>query len=146
MEYKIVELTKEIMAKDFQGFCETLNNLRLVGEITLEKAKTTLDKINLQDSHIFVAIDDNFKILATTTIMIEQKFIRNNALAGHIEDVSTRKGFEKQGLATIVINSAINYAKSRGCYKIILDCENELKLFYSKFGFKEEGLFMALRF
>jgi len=146
MEYKVIELTEQILEKDLDGFFEAVSNLRPVGNIDYEDAKKILIKINSQDSHIFVAIDENDKIVATTTLMIEQKFLRNGALAGHIEDVSTRKGFEKKGLASAVLKYAIAYAKKRGCYKVILDCEENLINFYSRFELKDEGTFMALRF
>jgi len=38
----------------------------------------------------------------------------------------TREGFEGNGVGKALMNAAIEEAKNCGCYKIILDCDNEL--------------------
>ena len=142
LNYNIKELEDEDL-ENYEGFFETLGNLREVGNLSLSESKEILKKIKSQDGHIFVAITKN-KIIGAATGLIEQKFIRKGAVCMHIEDVSTRKGFEGNGIATKLINKLIDFAKERGCYKIILDCEEKLLYFYSKSGFKQEDFHMRM--
>jgi len=111
--------------------------VRNVGEISLHDSLNILEKINSQDGHVFVAIDETAGIIGTTTVLIEQKFIRQGARVAHIEDVSTRKEFEGHGIAKAVMNHAIDYARERKCYKVILDCNEETIGFYERLGFKK---------
>jgi glucosamine-phosphate N-acetyltransferase len=142
IEYKILELTVEILSKN-KNFLNTLSNLRKTGNISLEKQIEILKKINIQDGHIFIAVrDDN--IIGTSTILIEQKFIRNGAKIGHIEDVSVDKNITKSGIGYKVVNECIKYAKKRKCYKIILDCSEDVKIFYEKSGFKTSDYHMRM--
>jgi len=80
----------------FNGFLESLDSLRKVSDINGEKAKKILEKIQSNPNHlIFVAIFDS-KVVGSTTLIIEPKFIHKGGLVGHIEDVVVTK--EKQGL------------------------------------------------
>jgi glucosamine-phosphate N-acetyltransferase len=142
IEYEVRELTKEDL-KNYEGLFETLDNLRAVGDIDILTAENILDKINNQDGHVFVAVADN-QVIGAVTLLVEQKFIREGSTCGHIEDVSTRKGYEGNGIASAVIKKAIEHAKSCGCYKIILDCDESLLGFYSRFGFAEKERQMRL--
>ena len=132
MDIEIKELTKDLL-NNCSYFLDTLSNLRETGNLSLEKQIDILDKINFQDGHIFVAIKDNKEIISTSTILIEQKYIRNGAKIGHIEDVATNKNYEGKGIGKKVVEECISYAKKRGCYKVILDCSDELINFYNYF-------------
>ncbi len=142
IEYKILELTAEILSKN-KNFLNTLSNMRETGDISLEKQIEILKKINIQDGHIFIAIKDD-NIIGTSTILIEQKFIRNGAKIGHIEDVSVDRRIIKSGVGHKVVNECIEYAKKRECYKIILDCSEDVKIFYEKLGFKSSDYHMRI--
>ncbi len=76
-----------------KGFLEVLDNL-LPPDIDNELAKEILKEIKLNPFHkIFVAKDDiTDKIVGTTTLLIEPKFINKGMRVGYIEDVSVRKG------------------------------------------------------
>ena len=42
------------------------------------------------------------------------------------------------------MNLYTNYSKNEGCYKILLNCKENLIEFYSKFGFENKNLEMGL--
>ena len=143
MEY----IVKELMKKDLEyldSFFETLSNLTDAPKQTREKTENLLMGINEQWSKIFIAITTEGEIIWALMLMIEQKMIRWGAKAGHIEDVVTREGFEWNGIGKALMNTAIEEAKNCGCYKIILDCDNELTWYYKKFWFKTDGAFMRM--
>ena len=92
-------IIREIEENDLEnGFLESLDFLRKASNIDGAKAKEILKKIINDPNHIIhVAIDDN-KIVGSTTLLIEQKFIHEGGLVGHIEDVVVRKNYEGKGI------------------------------------------------
>ena len=142
-EYTVRELTIDDSAL-LSSLYATLDNMRAVGTLSEAQGNEILARMIVQDSHLFVAIDKEAGIIGTTTLLDEQKFIREGSLAAHIEDVSVRKGFEGKGIAKAVLNAALTYAKDRGCYKILLDCEEKLTGLYEKFDFKVVDKHMRL--
>jgi glucosamine-phosphate N-acetyltransferase len=107
-------------------------------EENIEKAERILNDINANPHHrIFVAIDkETSEVIGATTLLVEQKFIHSGGKAGHIEDVVTRKGFEGLGIGSALINHALHFAETVGCYKVVLDCSDANIRFYQKTGFK----------
>ena len=62
------------------------------------------------------------KIIATATLLVERKFLRNAGLVGHIEDVSVDASRRGKNLGRRVIVALTEIAEKVGCYKTILDC------------------------
>ena len=131
---------REIEEGDLEkGFLETLDFLRKSSDIDKNKAKEILKKIKQNQNHIIhVAVDDN-KIVGSTTLLIEQKFIHDGGLVGHIEDVVVRKDYEGKGIGIKLVTSLLERAKEKNCYKTILDCKDDVKQFYERIGFKRES-------
>ena len=131
---------REIEEDDLEkGFLETLDFLRNASSLDKNKAKEILKKIKQNPNHIIhVAIDDE-KIVGSTTLFIEQKFIHDGGYVGHIEDVVVRKDYERKGIGIKLITSMLERAKEKNCYKTILDCKDDVKQFYERIGFKRES-------
>lgn len=131
--------TRKLKKSDFlnqqliTSFLELLNSFRETS-INLEKALDVFKKRS--GCHTFIVLD-NSKVIATYSMIIENKFINNFGIAAHIEDVVVSKDFRSQGLGKKLIENAIVFAKKKNCYKIILDCAEEVKDFYKKCGFEE---------
>ena len=142
-------LIREIEYDDIdKGFLQVLKNL-LSPEIHSENAKNILKKIKTNPLHkIFVAQNDtNGKIVGTTTLLIELKFINKGMKVGYIEDVSVKKGYEGQGIGFKLVNYATNYAISnQGCKKILLYCSEKNKPFYEKLGYKLSNDTFVMKF
>ena len=129
---------REIEEGDLEkGFLETLDFLRNASGLDRNKAKEILKKIKQNPNHIIHVATDDKKIVGSTTLFIEQKFIHDGGLVGHIEDVVVRKDYEGQGIGMKLVISLLDIAKQRKCYKTILNCEDSLKPFYEKIGFKK---------
>ena len=131
---------REIRENDLEnGFLETLDFLRKASDLDKNKAKEILEKIKRNSNQIIqVAIDDR-KIVGCITLLIEQKFIHDGGLVGHIEDVVVRKDYEGKGIGMKLVTSMLEYAKRKNCYKTILDCKDDVKQFYERIGFKHES-------
>ena len=97
---------------------------------------------NLNENHqIFVYLEDNVPV-AIITLLIEQKIIHNGKCVGHIEDLVVKKEYNKKGIAKKLINHCMGIAESNNCYKIILDCKEELEGFYNKYNYNKQGICM----
>ncbi|MFB5605247.1 MAG: GNAT family N-acetyltransferase [Nitrosarchaeum sp.] len=136
---------RKLQKEDLQnGFLLTLDSLRQASDIDKKKAENIFDKINSNaDYFIAIAIVDG-RVVGSTTLLIEAKFIHNGGKVGHIEDVVVDKKYQRKGIGEEIIKYLLKYAKENGCYKTILDCSDEVKPFYEKLGFKHNA--NALRF
>jgi len=130
----IRELRKDDLWK---GFLTSLDSLKQASNIEKSKAEKIFEKINSNPDHIIAVAEMDGKIVGSTTLLIELKFIHDGGLVGHIEDVVVNKEFQGQKIGEKIMNFLIEISKKRGCYKTILDCTDEVKPFYEKLGFKQ---------
>lgn len=126
----------------------------LLGQLTQIDAKRmshekTLDFLDSLDNHhsIFVVEQESTKeIVASGTLFIEKKLIRNYGKVGHIEDIVVHEKMRGYGLGKKMIDHLSEESKKMGCYKTILDCSDENVGFYEKCGYKQKGAQMAKYF
>ncbi len=131
---------REIVESDIEkGFLESLDNLRTASNLDREIATNILKKIISNPNHIIFVAEDNGKIVGSTTLLIEQKFIHEGGKVGHIEDVVVSKEFEGRGIGMKLVRSLLEKAETMNCYKTILDCADKLIPFYERIGFKQES-------
>ncbi|CED82326.1 Glucosamine-phosphate N-acetyltransferase [Phaffia rhodozyma] len=84
------------------------------------------------------------QLVATGTLLIERKFLRNAGLVGHIEDIAVSKDLQGKKLGLRIIQALTGLAESQGCYKTILDCNKDNIPFYEKCGFEHKEYEMAI--
>ena len=130
-------IIRELEEKDFtKGFLNVLDTLRETSSMEESKAVEIFKNIKLNPKHIIVVAEINGKIVGSTTLLVEPKFIHQGGIVGHIEDVVVSKEFQGLEIGKKIIKYVLELAKNQGCYKTILDCSNEIKPFYEKLGFK----------
>jgi len=133
-------IIRKIIESDLEnGFLESLDNLRQTSNLEQDSVKNILKKILENENHIIHVAELNGKIVGSTTLLIEQKFIHEGGFVGHIEDVVVNKEFEGQGIGMKLVLSLLDVAKEKKCYKTILNCEDKLIPFYEKIGFKQKS-------
>jgi len=135
----MVDITiRELEERDlFNGFLESMDSLKLASNLDREKAKKIFEKISSNSNHlIFVAILDG-RVVGSTTMFIEPKFIHDGGNVAHIEDVVVSKDYQGKGIGEMLMRSLLDLAKDNNCYKTILDCSDDVKPFYEKIGFKK---------
>ena len=100
---------------------------------------------NLNDNH-YIYIYKNYEEIpiGIITLIIEQKLIHSGQCVGHIEDLVVDHKYKNKGIASELINHCVKIAKDNNCYKVILDCKEELIPFYNKNNFKQQGVCMRL--
>lgn len=131
---------RELKEEDLgNGFLKSLDTLREASSIDKEKAKSIFKKINSNPDHIIAVAELDGKIVGSTTLLIEPKFIHNGGLVGHIEDVVVDKEYQGKKIGEKIMKFLLEISKNRGCYKTILDCTDDVKPFYEKLGFKQVG-------
>ncbi|KAL2903515.1 Glucosamine 6-phosphate N-acetyltransferase [Bienertia sinuspersici] len=133
-----------------KGFIELLRQLMTVCDSVLDKDfEDRFRELACEgDDHVICVIEDNDtgKIIATGSVFIEKKFVRNCGKAAHIEDVVVDADARGMQLGKKIIVFLIEHAQSMGCYKVILDCSAHYKAFYEKCGFKQKEIQMVKYF
>ena len=111
-----------------------------------------LEKINsiLKMGTIYVSYVEDDKsdiiIIGTGTIIIEPKLIHNGMSVGHIEDIVVDNNYRRNGITQIILDKLTEYAVDNNCYKIILDCNENIKKVYEKNGFIKKDIQMVKYF
>jgi len=134
-----VEIRNIVESDIDNGFLESLDSLREASDLDRKIGEDILKKIIANPDHIIHVAEINGKIIGSTTLLIEQKFIHNGGRVGHIEDVVVSKEYEGRGIGIKLVSSLLEKAKGMNCYKTILDCQDELIPFYERIGFKQES-------
>jgi len=133
-------IIRKLEEKDFQkGFLNSLDTLREASNITKEKALEIFNNIQSNPNHIIIVAEINNKIVGSTTLLIEPKFIHQGGFVGHIEDVVVSKEFQGQKIGEKIIKYVLEIAEKQDCYKTILNCSDDVKQFYEKIGFKHHS-------
>ncbi len=131
---------RDIVESDIDnGFLESLDSLRNASDLNKDTAREILKKIIGNPDQIIHVAEVDGRVVGSTTLLIEQKFIHKGGKVGHIEDVVVSKEFEGRGIGIKLVTSLLEVAKAKNCYKTILDCKNELIPFYERIGFKQES-------
>jgi glucosamine-phosphate N-acetyltransferase len=128
-----------------KGYFELLSQLTVADKPDYDSWLTRFKEIadaNLTKIFVVEYLNEK-KIIATVTCYTELKFIRNLGKICHIEDFVIDENYRNQKLGSKLINTAINYAKNIGCYKIILQSREDATAFYEKFGFTKNSQAMA---
>ena len=133
---------------DYIQYLQLLSQLTKVDidALSQEMYLERLQQISSNPLHNIYVLHIDDVIVATITVLIEPKFIRNLGSVAHIEDVVILEEYRSKGLGKLMVQYAIDVAKEKGCYKVILDCSNHNNGFYHKLGFEEKGSQMAIYF
>ena len=113
------------------GFLETLKNINPLN-ISHDESIRYLEEITKKNPSlkIYVVEKEGVGIVSSASLNLMYKF---GGIIGSIEDVVTRKGFENQGFASLLIEKLISKAKALGAYKIVLSTHKGNEKFYEKF-------------
>jgi dTDP-glucose pyrophosphorylase/GNAT superfamily N-acetyltransferase len=107
----------------------------------IRRSNSQIDQINKK--YILVLRYED-QIVGTGSLLVEQKLTHNMGKVGHIEDVVVDLQYRGLGLARQMIELLICMAQDNNCYKVILDCSDDLIGFYGKMGFEKSANTMRL--
>jgi GNAT superfamily N-acetyltransferase len=110
-------------------------------ELTVdERVKQIWQAIMEDPNHFCLVIEEDGVIVSSCIMVIIPNLTRNARPYALIENVVTHEQYRKRGYGTVVIKKAIEIAKEKGCYKVMLMTgrKDEATLrFYEKAGFNK---------
>ena len=105
-------IIRKLEKRDFKEYILLINKFRSIGlDITKEQFETIYDTIFLNSIIFVLEVDDI--IVATTTLIIEQKFIHKLSKYGHIEDVIVNNEHRRKGYGKTIIKHVVDYCKKK---------------------------------
>ena len=134
---------RKLTASDLDSLLELYKQLSAHdAECTNERYETVWKEIEENPNiHYFGAIDDG-KVVSTCYAVYIPNLTRGGRGICFIENVVTDKDHRKLGLASRVIDMAVEFAKERDCYKAILQSGKSrtgAHQFYENKGFNGES-------
>jgi glucosamine-phosphate N-acetyltransferase len=140
---------RQLNSNDYDSnYFQVLSQLSVVDKksITLDQWNQFISQLN-NNHQIYVLVDlSNNNIIASGTLLIENKIIHNMGKVAHIEDIVTDNKFRGKGYGKMMIEYLIEKAKEHQVYKIILNCSDDNIKFYEKCGFELKSNQMAKYF
>ncbi|PIA16913.1 glucosamine 6-phosphate N-acetyltransferase [Coemansia reversa NRRL 1564] len=129
-----------------KGYLECLSNLTVVGNVTEQMFGDSFEEMQRTGSYFVVVVEDlaSKKVVASGTLLVEQKFHRGCGRVGHIEDIVVAKGQQGKRFGFTIVKQLLEIANATGCYKSILDCDAANAPFYEKCGMENKGVQMAV--
>lgn len=147
--YKIMDnlVIRKIETNDYdKKYLDLLTQLTTIDKNKITKNMFSNFVQSLNENHIIFVIEVDNKIIATTTLLIENKLIHEMGKVGHIEDVVVDKKYNGKNVGKTLIEFVCEHGKNQKCYKIILDCSDNVTKFYEKCGFSIKGNLMTMYF
>ncbi|RKP26557.1 glucosamine 6-phosphate N-acetyltransferase [Syncephalis pseudoplumigaleata] len=136
---------RPLALEDYEkGYLTCLEQLAKVGPVTREQFIAQFTRMHRQGCSLVLVIEDvrSHTIVATGTLVIEQKFLRGCSSAGHIEDIVVDAQQRGTGFGARIIKQLMHMATVLGCYKVLLNCEERVIGFYERCGLSPCGVQM----
>jgi glucosamine-phosphate N-acetyltransferase len=145
--FDLIEQNPEHVDRIKEQHLFLLSELTSTTYIETDLFKKNVERINEMGSIVVGVLNDvssnNFEIVASGTIIIEPKIIREGKNVGHIEDIVVAKHMRGKGISHKILDILKLFARESNCYKVILDCDDEVKNVYIKNGLKIKGIQMT---
>ena len=135
---------RELVKEDYcKGFMTVINHFtRNKIAVTYDDFSVIFDSLSKEEKILVIETDG--QVVATGKILLERKLHNNFSMVGHIEDIVVREDYRNRGYGSIIINKLIELGKTKNCYKIVLNVNEDYKKFYKVLGFKEKGIEMCM--
>ena len=126
---------RNLQSDDYnKNYLDLLNQLSLLNKHNIPYNDFNLFIEELDKNHIIKVIELNNKIVASGTLYIENKIIHNLGKVGHIEDIIVDINIRGKSLGKQIVKHLIHLSENNGCYKTILNCNENNINFYEKCG------------
>lgn len=142
-QIKLVDLFYEHL--DYDSVKKILDQLSECGEYDANKYGALKKALNTK-CHMIYLIKIGNKLIGMITLFVEHKIIHNFGKVCHIEDFVIDQEYRNEGIGRLVIENIKSLMKRIGCYKIILNCNDDVIKFYEKCGFENKQVQMAYYF
>ncbi|KAF9903753.1 Glucosamine-phosphate N-acetyltransferase-like protein [Linnemannia zychae] len=130
-----------------KGFYDCLAGLTVVGKVSEQSFRETFEQMRRCEGVYHIVVIEELRerrIVATGTLIVEQKFLRGCAKAGHIEDIVVHDSQRGKKFGIRLIDQLKHIGTMVGCYKLLLTCSESNEAFYGKSDFVRKDLHMAV--
>ncbi|XP_019865021.1 probable glucosamine 6-phosphate N-acetyltransferase [Aethina tumida] len=134
-------LVRPLKIEDYdKGYLELLSQLTSVGNITRTQFEKQYWNMHQAGGYYVTVIVDtrNNRVIGASTLITEFKFIHGCALRARLEDVVVNNTYRGKQLGKLIVLTVTLLAKKLSCYKMSLDCKDNLIPFYKSIGYKLE--------
>jgi glucosamine-phosphate N-acetyltransferase len=136
---------RELSEHDFdKGFYELINYFTREIDITKKIViKNNVSKFTSEFVKTFVVEYEN-RIIGTGKVILEHKAHNNLKTVAHLEDLVIDPIYQNKKIGKLLVQYILNYCNDYNCYKIVLNCNDDIISFYKKLGFSEKGREMCI--
>jgi len=141
----VIEKYPEKIEEIKEKYMELLSYLTTAPNVSTDIFLTQVKRIS-EYGKICIAYKNNtdqLHIIASGTLIIEHKLIHSAKSIGHIEDIVVHPNYRNKGISKVLLEKLKQTAFLSNCYKIILDCNINLKPVYEKVGFTQKSIQMV---
>lgn len=137
-------LIRPLSVNDFhRGYIDLLRQLTECGTITFPAFKEQFQRMKKSSDTYYTFVVEDFRtdnqIVGSATLVCEKKFIRQLANRGRVEDVVIHDRARGQQLGKLLITLITRFARDHcACYKVSLECKDDLVKFYQQFSYRHE--------
>lgn len=139
IKYKYLQLLSELTSVTYMDNSLFKTNIERINEFGKIIVGVTGELKNSTNTNT----NNDFKIVASGTIIFEPKIIRGGKYVGHIEDIVVLKEMRGNNISKTILDLLKVHAMYNNCYKVILDCSEDVKNVYIKNGFEVKGIQMS---
>ena len=133
-------LIRNLIHDEYEEYIKLLNT-----NITRDYFINFINSV-LNENHIILVLENNKHIIGVGTLFIEKKLTYGGCNMGHIENILIDEDYRGNGHGKILVNKLLEYAKNATCYRVDLNCNEELEDFYKKNNFNKKHICMNIYF
>ena len=133
---------RTLTASDLKSLLELYKQLDAEDELSPAGSEAVWKEIEENGNIQYFGAVDGGRVVSTCYAVYIPNLTRNNRGICFIENVVTDQEYRNLGLASRVIDMAVEYAKKRHCYKVILQSGKDridAHRFYERKGFSGES-------
>jgi glucosamine-phosphate N-acetyltransferase len=131
---------RNIVKNDYNEYIQLIHT-----DISKEKYDIFIDNV-LGDYHQIIVLELESKLIATGTLLIEEKLTYGGCKMGHIENILVDEAYRGKGYGELLVKELLDKAKIMKCYRVDLNCNVELENFYKKNNFNASSISMSIFF
>lgn len=131
---------RNIVKNDYNEYVKLIHT-----DISKEKYDDFIDNI-LGNNHQIIVLELESKLIATGTLLIEEKLTYGGCKMGHIENILVYETYRGKGYGELLVKELLDKAKIMKCYRVDLNCNVELENFYKKNNFNASSISMSIFF
>jgi len=135
-------VVRPLQSDDFErGYLELLKQLTSVGDVSQADFKDRFSLMrSCQGTYYNTVIVDRKtdRVIGAASLIVERKFIHQCANRGIIEEVIVSDQYRGKSLGRLIVQTLVELGKALDCYKITLNCTDQMIAFYERIGFVAE--------